>query len=230
MEEWWEERSYYYYIDFAMFFVAICATILCIKMKSRIKSLRYMFLYPLSSVLQAFFTFYNEYSNSTESFFYENITIGCFLIIEFYCLAWFYYQELAGFTGKKFIKLFALGYGLWILISAFVYSIEYLEMLHIKLQTLAILSLITPYIIELFNSPPKANLLNEPAFWITIGSTTLSLGLTPVLFSLSFIFDEDYYLKETFIYTVTFILYIFTFSLLVRALFCNPNTKKIIHI
>lgn len=219
--------DHYESMGLMMFAMSTLATIVAFRHRKIRASLRYFFIYPMSSSLQAIFFFSFFLSEQYVSSQTLDMTTLLFLNIEFFCYARFYFLESSNKQNRILIKLLAFIYVFYQLIYMSVSSVNLLYLNLFGWQSLAILFLAVVYIVDIFNSTPKANLINEPSFWMNLAAILISLGLTPIIFSLSFLFDENFEVSETLPYSLTFILYSICFCVIIRGFLCSRNEHKI---
>lgn len=228
MQDWLLARIEYLFLDVLMSIVAVVSAIYCIKSRLRFKSMRYFFLYPITSALQTVsYLILDPFMTTNTSGLMTSISSIIFFIIEYSSIGIFYYVEVSTRKKKREILFIIFGYTLFVLSLVLTINIDSAQSFIFKSQSFVIILFVAAYIRDLFRIPPKSDLLNEPAYWITISSLLISLGMTPVIVSYSFIFDNELLVKELFVYALNFILYIFSFCLIIRACFCKPSIEPI---
>ena len=214
-----------FYTQPLMILSAVLAIILGIIHRKKFQMSWLLILYPGASLLQSFIAYYSFTTDSLIEI--DTISANLFILIEFLILYNFFNSVIIINSLKKYIRLIfpiLLVYIsiMWIFTNTFR---EHPIRLFL-LESLCILSFCFIYLFQLFKLPPKVNLLNDAAFWITIGclfyfSCTIPLFLIDSVLS-SFPRYHNYYS----FYSINYLAYSILFLFISKAFLCNPDKTK----
>lgn len=205
-------------ISFLAFFIGL-------KYKKVHKELDHLFIYSISSFLQSVFykfLYLFKFSNKYAEFIALNISIYTFLIIELFCLYFFFYKiRFYNKTVKKnllYIFVFCmLSYiALSIRSNFFLKYVEYIY----YIQSLIILIPCFLYVYQLFIQPPILNLVNEASFWFISGIFIYFILTLPFFFMIHYFRNNGMWQIIGFINMLGYCL---IFLFLIRAYLCKPQ-------
>ena len=115
MNEFIRISESYYYTNFLILITSIICTTYCYKNRNHKKSIKYIYLYPLSSfIIQICSFFLFIFKSNYKVFFQAELTLEkIFLLIEYSSIAFFFYHELGKIIYKKLITIITLFYILY---------------------------------------------------------------------------------------------------------------------
>ena len=226
MEEFIINSKLYFYTDLIMAFCALLTSIVGFFLRKRHRSLKYMFLYPLASFLQIISFYFNFFHYKSNSMTAQNISILLFILVELFCILYFYLLVLKKQRLKKVTILITVAYCSYAIYYAsnngvfFESSPQFF-----LLQSFIILLFAIFHLIDLFRDIPKSRLIDEPSFWVTIGVLQYFLCTIPMYAMIEFIFNKDGFVKEPYLYSINYIGYSVFFLLIIRAYLCKAPVK-----
>jgi len=197
-----------------MIAAALISFILSLIHRKKFKSLRYIGLYPLASLLQILI-FHNFSSLKI-----INSTVSIFLSLEFAIIYHFFFQIILSEKLKKGLRILCLGFliyllYMWIFTNSF---FERPEKIYV-VQSLFILIPCFFYFAQLFTIPPTIRLIESPIFWITTGCLFFFSCTAPVFYVytiLNLLGEFDI------LYWIILIAYSIFFICIAKAFLCKP--------
>lgn len=189
--------------------------------------MKFFFLYPLFGLIQAFsgyLMFFEELGGKYSKT--ATLVLKAFLFVEFGCFFWFYSKTITHGRLKNAVKIIALSYLLYTLL--FWKNSFDLAMLQrgYTIQAIYILALAILFVINLFKSEARLNILNEPGLWVMSGSFVYFFGTIPLFISNNFIFGKYGEALELPIYSINYIFYTILYFLITRAILCRQTEKQ----
>ena len=214
-----------YYTQLLMGASSLLALILTIVNRKKFSELKFIWMYPLASLLQLLF-FYSMFllkwpPKSRVEF--SNLSINIYILIEAALIYHFLFQIIILKKLRSILKIILAFFIIYLSIHWIANSFFYYPAKAFLVQSFIILIPCSFYLIQLFKTPPTIDLLNTPAFWITIGllfyfSSTFPLFLWDSIESLS----ANYYS----LYSINFVAYSILFLLIAKASTCKPSPTK----
>lgn len=224
MEKYLEHSLRYFYTDSILLIVSFLTTIICILLRKRFIELSILPLYPLVCFLQLLsYSIYYFLSPENQNLVipYFDYTIFIFLATEFYTLLLVFYKSIYSNPLRIFLKILFVIYTFYLSLTL-IKNIEPQETFYLTQAVFVIIPAII-YIINIFQSDPKENLLNEPQFWITIGVLLYFLSTIPLYLAKKFIFSSDGDVIEPTVYSINLICYSIFFLFIIRAYLCKQK-------
>jgi hypothetical protein len=205
-------------VSFLAFFVGL-------KYKKVHKELDHLFIYSISSFFQMVFykfSYLFNFPNKYAVFIALNISIYIFLIIELFCLYFFFYKiRPYNKTVKKnlpYIFVFCILFYIALSIRSN-FFLKYVEYIY-YMQSLIILIPCFLYLYQLFIQPPILNLLNEASFWFFSGILIYFILTLPLFFMIHYFKNKGMWQIIGF---VNMLGYCLIFLFLIRAYLCKPQ-------
>lgn len=214
----------FYYTNAILIISTIILVYISIKKRNNIKHCKFLFLYPLVSLIQQAIIFYSIFRNSPDYIKrseLNNLSINLFIIIELLIVFFLFIKILRNKLNKLILLILQVGYVLY-----YIYYFTIGDMRNPVDPSISIAQcfvIIIPclfYFIELFNRPATLNLINEPNFWLASGLLiNFSFMLPGYILIDKIVYDKFYYVQSTF--SLIYISYSILFLLFTKAYTCN---------
>jgi hypothetical protein len=202
-----------------MLICAIVAFIFSIIYRNKFQELRFIFFYPISSVIQSLFLYYSVLFDASMQLHLENLTASLFVVVEFVILYNFFFNVILLKNLRRLMKIIFLIFMLYTIIMWTYTNSFYNPNKTYLTQSLCILCFCFLYFFQLFKLPPKLDLINNPFFWITIGCLFYFSCTVPLFFIDNILVQlPNYY---TF-YSINYFAYSILFLLIAKSFLCNP--------
>lgn len=206
---------------------AAMATTFCYIYRNKHEKLRFLFIYPLASILESFsmdLTYLNiSYLNQNISI-VINCSIMIFLAIEFFTLGiiLFNYSNHRRSFSKIIFGIYSIAYFVFFLISK-QWSID-VERFYI-IQSSLILAPALIFMYNLFNDDNIYELKDYPPFWICLGVILYSLCTFPITIAKDLFFLPKGSMKNLDLYSINNICYTLLFILLIKSVLCKTKMQ-----
>lgn len=188
-------------------------------------SLRWIFVYPLSSAIQQIIIFallYQFNMSVIKVSHLEIVSEKFFLIIEFVSLAIVFANTSEIKRHRRSIRIITALYLVSTLTTHLIdRSIYKFNISLIYIHSFLILSMAIINLIDIFKSPPRHKLLELPNFWIIIGVMLYFLCTLPIYIGHDFLFSNDDFIIEFSLYSINYICYSALYLFIIRALICK---------
>ncbi|MFM7838663.1 MAG: hypothetical protein ACKO6K_03780 [Chitinophagaceae bacterium] len=233
MKDYLETSVQYYWMDIVMFFSSLICLFICFIHRQKHKELKYIFLYPLTSFLVQGLLFilygllhYDNYPDGHTYLPLEVIAEKFFLLTEFGCLSYYYYQIFTSTVLKRINLGITFGYGIVLLVFILRkhFFWEYTFPLY-YVQAFSLVALSVLGVLEIFHTDPMINLSDLPAFWIISGSLLYFSCTLPLYVAQDFIFRSDGTVLEKNLYAINYLSYALFFLLISKGILCKRVAK-----
>lgn len=225
MEELEKIISDSFYTQPLMLLSALMASIIGIVRRKRIKEFRLLIAYPIASFIQGLVAFF-YWVNSTENeqFEVDVISENIFILIESLIIYFFFKKIIVLKRIRIYIHVVFSIYilyllSLWVFTNAFFFSPYKMYLI----ESVVTLSFCFLYLFQLFSLPPSVNLLESPAFWMTIGCLFYFSCTIPLFFADSVLNIVPVYHS---LYSINFLAYTVLFLFISKAFLCDPAQTK----
>lgn len=211
-----------YYTQPLMIASALVAFVIGFIYRNKFRELKFLFIYPMASILQILSLYYAVYIDSIIEL--ESLAGSIFIVVEFILISNFFYKVISIKVLRTSIQLIFIIFMLYLLVlwtstNSF-YKYPYKMYLP---QSLCILCFCFLYLFQLFKLPPKLDLVNNAPFWITIGCLFYFSSTIPLFFMNSILIAFPHYHN---FYSINFFGYSILFFFLSKAFLCAPVPTK----
>lgn len=206
---------------------AAAASSICFIYRRRHKHLEYLFIYPLSSIIESFsmdLSYLNIPMINSNLPIVINWFIMSFLIVEFFTLT----HVLLKYSPPNYIFkipiliIYSLAHLVFFFISQ--YWSQDVERFYI-VQSSLILAPALIFMFSMFNDEKIHDLKNYPPFWISLGVILYSLCTFPITLAKDIFFTPMGLMKNLDLYSINNICYALLFILLTKSVLCKTQTQ-----
>jgi hypothetical protein len=222
MEEIKDLISDSFYTQPLMIICALIAFCISILNRNKFSELQLIFFYPIASVIQILLYYYSSITLSDSRL--DNISSSLFIVLEFLIFYYFFnkiiiLKKLKAFIRAIFLVFTGTAISIWCLTNSFYENSSKVFLI----QSICVLCFCFSYFFQLFQLPPKVDLLNHPAFWVSTGCLFYFSSTIPLFCAESLLKTFPQYMS---LYSINYLSYSILFLFITKAFLCSPRLTK----